>query len=276
MFSVSSEIYEILSLAFRYVFALMGLLIVIRSYIWLFSERRERHARVRKLPDAGMIGELVVLSSSGSLEENSVLPVPREGVLGSVRSCDIAVPCPGVRRSHLDFSWSDGTGLLLRPRHGCKAVVDGIQITSRSDPFLSPVRHGTFIQVGDAVLRLRVFAGLDPNAGFDSSSVPAGPQPVATVPADQSGCYPEPQYLPRSEPAPFPGPVPESAAVYPPQEFAGSYPETQSAQQTPLFGPGITETNNVSVPSALPSGQDSSHPHARKRRSDRWKEDWSE
>ena len=282
MFSVSSEIYEILSLALRYVFALMGLLIVFRSYIWLFSERRERHARVRKLPDAGMIGEFVVISSSGSLEENTALPVPREGVLGSVRSCDIALPCPGVRRSHIDFSWSDGAGLLLHPRRGCEAVVDGTRVTSRTDPFSAPVRHGTFLQVGDAVLRLRVFAGLDPNAGFDTPSVSGSPLPQSDIPAQpgQYPGYPEPQFFPQSPPVQYPGYEPFTGS---PDLYAAPavFPDQPSdAGSTPLysgFSPrDAAEEQAVSPPSADAAGPDQSRPQVRKRRSDRWKEDWSE
>ena len=80
------EIYEIISLAARYWFALLGLLIVWRSFSWLRKDRRAKHRRLRQLPDAGMIGELVVLHGSDELPEGTAIPVPREGVLGFVRT----------------------------------------------------------------------------------------------------------------------------------------------------------------------------------------------
>ena len=104
------EIYEIISLAARYWFALLGLLIVWRSFSWLRKDRRAKHRRLRQLPDAGMIGELVVLHGSDELPEGTAIPVPREGVLGFVRTCDVVVPVEGVARQHIDFTFQDGKG----------------------------------------------------------------------------------------------------------------------------------------------------------------------
>ena len=94
---MSSDLYEVLSLAARYLFALLGVLIVLRSFIWLMHDRAERRLRLRNLPDAGMIGELTVLAGSADLSPGTVIPVPWEGVMGSVRSCDLYIPCEGIR-----------------------------------------------------------------------------------------------------------------------------------------------------------------------------------
>ena len=78
---MSSELYEVLSLAARYLFALLGVLIVLRSFFWLLSERAERRRTVRRMPWSGTVGELVVVSGSRDLPEGTVIPVPWEGIL---------------------------------------------------------------------------------------------------------------------------------------------------------------------------------------------------
>lgn len=51
----------------RYWFALLGVLIVVRTFIWLMKEHRERHRRQHHLPDAGTVGRLLVLDGGGCL-----------------------------------------------------------------------------------------------------------------------------------------------------------------------------------------------------------------
>ena len=257
MFSVSAEVYEILSLAARYLFAAMGLLIVVRSFLWLLSDRKERKDQLRRLPDAGKIGEFVVLSGSRDLPENTWIPVPREGVLGSVRSCDLVIPCPGVRSSHLDFSWLDGTGLLIRPRSGCEARVDGIPLDCRSEPRSTPLRHGSFLEIGAARLRLLVFAGLDPNAGFEA------------LPEENAALQPDPSSY--EAPVGFG----TEASERPPQTvfipFADPNPGVMPPPDSSLNAPGVAFLSPES-----PERVSQAAAEPRKRRADRWKEDWSE
>lgn len=155
------DLYEILSLGMRYWFLLLGALIVWRSFRWLRKDRREKHRRLRQLPDAGMIGELVVLVGSDELQEGTAIPVPREGVLGFLRTCDVVVPVPGVAGHHLDFTFHDGQGLLITPWRGQTCQVDADELTHRSKASRFPMHHGSRLFVGDAVLRLRLFAGLE-------------------------------------------------------------------------------------------------------------------
>ena len=112
---------------------------------WHHSDRRERRERIKNLPGTGTVGELVVLSGSDELPRDTWFPVPREGVLGSLRSCDLVVPCPGVRSQHLDFSWQDGTGLLIRPRAGCEVLVDAIPVSRRGAYADAPLLHGSLL-----------------------------------------------------------------------------------------------------------------------------------
>ena len=272
MFSVSTGIYNALAVGSRWLFAFIALLLLLFAYSWFLSGKKQRRERLRNLPGAGTIGELIVISGSDELPPDTWFPVPREGVLGSLRSCDLVVPCPGVRARHLDFSWQDGTGLLIRPRSGCEALVDG-NPADRRTPGSVPLIHGSFLQVGSAVLRLQLFSALDhTNRPVIPGAQPAGPaQPVPFDPA-----MPETTVIP-SEPSMYFPPVQEiplppsgqgPAFSDPSAVIPESQPEPEALPETPGPAPQSPETG---LPSAEPA------PAARRRRrSDRWKEDWSE
>ena len=259
MFSVSPEIYAVLSTASRWLFAFFALVLLFFAFAWHHSDRKERRDRFKNLPGAGTVGELVVLSGSDELPVDTWFPVPREGVLGSLRSCDLVIPCPGVSSHHLDFSWQDGTGLLIRPRVGCEVLIDGVPVTRRGMD--KPLVHGSVLQIGSAVLRLQLFAALShtnrtfipPQPAVGSFSDPM-PQPVQ-VPMQypQEPMNVQPAFYPPSwqEPVPLQMPVEQPVPVQPvPQQV----PEQQPVQEVPPQAP------------AAP----------RRKRADRWKEDWSE
>ena len=155
------KFYEVLSLAMRYFFTFFGVMIVWRAFSWLRKDRKATHRRLRQLPDAGTIGILSVDAGSRALPEGRAIPVPHEGVLGYLRTCDVVVPVEDVATEHLDFTFIDGKGLYIFPRRGCEAVVDGFPIVSRRDAQAHPMQHGSTLEVGQAVLRLGVFAGLN-------------------------------------------------------------------------------------------------------------------
>lgn len=156
-----SQIYEILSLMMRYWFAALGVLIVLRAFWWLWKDHRSREKKRRSLPDAGSIGEFVVESDCAALPQDTLLPVPADGTLGSVRSCDIVVPARGVSPRHLDVMFRNGYGLYIIPWRGCSCIVDGETVANRRDGMAHPLQHNSILEVGQARLRLRVFAGLD-------------------------------------------------------------------------------------------------------------------
>ncbi|MBR3494626.1 MAG: FHA domain-containing protein [Clostridia bacterium] len=155
---MSAEFYQVLSLAMRYWFALLGILIVLRSFYWLHKDRRARHRRLRRLPDAGLIGEMVVLSDLEGMPAQTALAVPYEGILGSVRGCDIPLPAPGIQARHLDFWYDSRQGLMIRPRKNRYCTVDGEEASFRHPLAMG---HGSILQLGPAALRLRLFAGLE-------------------------------------------------------------------------------------------------------------------
>lgn len=285
---VSSDIYKILFTVSRWLFPALAIFIVLFTFLWLFSESLRRRERIRNLPGSGTVGELVVLSGGRDLAVNTWFPVPREGVLGSVRSCDLVIPCPGVRAAHLDFSWQDGLGLLLYPRSGCEVLVNGVPVTCRSDPREFPLTHGSVLQIGSAVLRLHLFAALDTSPVFQpdpaadlpaSGPIPAPAAPVVPVPMPMGAEIIPP--IPPDQMSGVPGntfssvpdqmpPVPGEVPPFPSEPFPAETPDPM-ASVSPVTVPDPAQ----SAQSPAPSPADSASPR-RPRRSDRWKEDWGE
>ena len=258
---MSSDLYEVLSLAARYLFTLLGVLIVLRAFTWLLSDHAEKRRRLRALPDAGTVGELVVLAGGPDLPEGTAIPVPWEGILGSVRSCDLWIPCSGIRKRHLSFSFQAGLGLLLHPFSRCEARVNQNLITCNTRESDFPLAHGSFLQVGSALLRLRLFAGLDPAAGFEENS-------AVTAPASDFA----PVMPPRTDMNPvetgFPFLMNEATNVSGiPADLQEEVPCPQEI--TNFVSAPIPEANSSPVPGeAAQTG--------RRRRSERWEADWSD
>ena len=242
LFSVSPEIYGILFLLSRWLFVILAAVILLSALGWLAADRHARKEMLRSLPGAGTVGELIVLSGSEHLPAQTWFPVPREGVLGSVRSCDLVVPGSGIRSCHLDFRWQDGVGLLLYPRSGCQVLVDGMPLDCRSDAFSRPMTHGMCLQVGEVILQLQLFAAMDHTVR------PPQPAMPAETPAPPAG-MPWPVQDPGFRPIP-------DAMQYPP---AGSMPYPPAGPTAPA---GIPADPVVPAQSPAPDKQ--------------WKEDWSE
>ena len=242
---VSADIWKILYTVSRYLFPVLAVSLVFLILLYILSESRIRREKLRTLPGSGTVGELVVLSGGRDLDANTWFPVPREGVLGSVRSCDLVIPCPGVRSKHLDFSWEDGKGMLIRPRTGCEVQINGTPVTCRTRVSDVPLTHGSVLQVGSAVLRLHLFAALDSSI-VSVQSPQQDPALQGTAPV----CAPFPAasaaFVPPLQPDPFP-----AAAGCPAQ----CVPESPSSAETPAVPQAASE---------------------RPRRSDRWKEDLGE
>ena len=93
------------------------------------------------------------------MKDGEALPVPREGTLGFLRTNDLCVPVDGVKNKHLWFRFDEDEGLVIEPYSKNKAEVDGEQCASRSKPLY--MAHGSRLRVGEAELRLRLFAGFE-------------------------------------------------------------------------------------------------------------------
>ena len=256
------DLYEILSLGMRYWFLLLGALIVWRSFRWLRKDRREKHRRLRQLPDAGMIGELVVLVGSDELPEGTAIPVPREGVLGFLRTCDVVVPVPGVAGHHIDFSFQDGKGLLITPWRGQTCQVDADELTHRSRASRYPMHHGSRLFVGDAVLRLRLFAGLETSAhAAFAPDAPENDAPPAAAWQDTPYIYHQHpaawgdtgRFTPLNgqQPGPY-GPAPGQAPYQNPYAQPWQEPNPQPYQEP--YAPPYQEPYAAQQPAWLDSG----------------------
>lgn len=230
---MSEPLYEVIALGMRYLFSLLGVLIVLRSLAWLRKDQRATAKRLRRLPDAGTIGELVVVQGTRDLPEGAVISVPWEGVFGFTRTCDIVVPVEGIASQHMDFSFEEGLGLLLYPHHRRMCLVDGQPCNHRHCGRKTPVLHGSTIDLGDCQLRLRVFAGIDvPHFAAFAEDVPPCPPPAPLwqippmmPPYEPNGMVPPP-YPPQAMP-----PIPDSIPmpIMPPEGLP-----PQAIQQVPL------------------------------------------
>ena len=110
---MNGDLYELISMAMRYVFAALMALIVIRAWrITLVDSRRA--ASLRKLsPETGLCGEFLVVRGHGKAREGMRYPVIREGLIGSASKCDVRLRSPSVRRGHASFELTSH-GLLVQ------------------------------------------------------------------------------------------------------------------------------------------------------------------
>lgn len=171
-----AEAYEIAALALRYWFVVLGVLIVWRSFSWLKKDRAFRKTRLKQLPDAGMVGELVVISGSEELPAGAIVPMPREGTIGSARVCDVYLPAPGIASRQGDFRFKNGLGLIIMPARKRKIHIDGKDYTHKDEDAL--MHHGSKMIIGQVVMRLRLFVGLETSKSNEEQLMP--PQELET------------------------------------------------------------------------------------------------
>lgn len=144
---MSSNLYELISLGARYLFAAIMVVIVIRAWkITIVDSRRANHLR-RLSPETGVCGEFLVLSGSGRVRDGMRFPVIREGMIGSSRKADIRLRCPGIHRTHAFFELTE-SGLRIRTRGGSHMynargeskkdiiLVDGSRVTFAQTEFM--------------------------------------------------------------------------------------------------------------------------------------------
>lgn len=187
-----AQAYEIVALGARYWFAFLGVVIVWRSFMWLRKDARQRRKRLRKLPDAGLVGEMVVLAGSDALPPGTVIPLPREGTIGSLRSCDVSIPCSGVASRHGDFRFEDGVGLIITPAPHLNVVVDGQEPAPEQREWL--MHHGSRLVVGDALLRMRLFMGLETARSAAFQQEPAEAEQMPEMAAEETQWQEDPGY----------------------------------------------------------------------------------
>lgn len=192
---MSGDAYELLALLMRYVFVLLGALMLFRAYRWMRRDAKNYRREMRSLPDAGLIGEIVDLRTGKSQ------PLPREGDMGASRECDIFVKGSGVTRHHVRFAFEEGKGVLITPSRRGKTQLAGREMRAPGYAL-----HGTQLQLGQVPLRVRLFAGLKvPQYAAYQQEVDAAstPEPglASAYPEEEAenGCFPGGPPLP----APF-------------------------------------------------------------------------
>ncbi len=284
MGSLTYELFEVLSLSARYLFSFMGILIVLRAFHWLFSDSRiSRRAAKHPLSDA--VGEFVVISGNKDLPEGQSVLVPWEGILGSVRSCDIFIPDAAIRRNHLFFSYEPGAGLCIRPRHVNEILVNFLPVSPAAAGKDLLLGQGDCLQAGDTVLRLHLFS--EPPSFSDSwqepsSSVSWGPSVMQESDASGSGSRAD-----AADPAlPFGSPEalmnhPVPPAALPPEEKLPAPPGSAVVPGEFIPSPDATPASVnpfecSSIPDPEPGDSASEPPRASSRRRQKWEADWSE
>ena len=220
---MDSQAYQLLSLGARALFVLWLSTIVLRAGLNLIREHRQRKKLLRRLPDAGMVGEMCDMDSGKSY------PLPREGVLGSGRGCDIRIR--GLKRRYANFAFVDGKGLLLTPCHYRSDVTLDGQLIRKGGYAL----HGALMQAGEYQLRIRLFAGLKMprRAQYAEYWQPALEEDLY-APEDTYFTPPQPEVIAYpADPAPYTGaPQYPAEETYAPQS-AYYAPEAPIEEDTP-------------------------------------------
>ena len=114
---MSQNLYEIVALGARYVFAALMVLIVARAWRITIVDSRKAKTLRRISPETGLSGELIVMAGDEKARRGMRYPVIREGMIGSSRRADIRIRHSSVRRRHAWFQLTP-EGLSLRAHAG--------------------------------------------------------------------------------------------------------------------------------------------------------------
>ena len=155
---MSTNAYELLALAMRYVFAGLILLIVVRAWYGA-SVDSQRATKLRKLsPDTGIIGELKLIDGGERAKPGMRYPVTLEGTIGSNRRADIRIRHSSVRGRHAIYQRTE-EGFFVRG-HANLRIGDGTGNFARE----LLLQDGSYLQVGSVILLLVLNDGGVPEA----------------------------------------------------------------------------------------------------------------
>lgn len=151
--AVSANLYEILALAMRYVFAALMVLIVLRAWR-LTAVDSARSKRLRRLsPETGIIGEMLVVSGGEKAKPGMRYSVILEGTIGSGPRSDIRIRHSSVRRRHGYFIMTDD-GLFIRGHANARVGAGGRWVRECT------LKDGEELRIGRVELML-VLTGAD-------------------------------------------------------------------------------------------------------------------
>ena len=145
---------QVLSLLFGYVSAAIILLIVLLALRKYASDRALWRRVRRELPQAGAVGQLVVLCGGRRLRLGEEIPVPYEGTMGASHSCDVCIP---ARKVHMRsaFFWMENDGLHMVALHRDGFLADDVPVEPGDEAVL---RDGAVLRVGEARLSLSLYS----------------------------------------------------------------------------------------------------------------------
>lgn len=145
---------QVLSLLFGYVSAAIILLIVLLALRKYASDRALWRRVRRELPQAGAVGQLVVLGGGRRLSAGEEIPVPYEGTMGASHSCDVCIP---ARKVHMRsaFFWMENDGLHMVALHRDGFLADDVPVEPGDEAVL---RDGAVLRVGEARLSLSLYS----------------------------------------------------------------------------------------------------------------------
>lgn len=153
--TMSDSVYAVIAFIARYWFVLLAVVIVWRAIKWLRKDAEHVSRAQRRLPDAGYIGEWVVVASNApGIEAGFVLPAARDGWIGSARGCDVRLQNAGVPAKAARFFFRPD-GLHMQPQRSDSLLVDGEPVHREA-----VLRHGATLTTGGVTLQLRLFAGI--------------------------------------------------------------------------------------------------------------------
>lgn len=110
---MSGNMYEIIAIAARYLFAALMVLIVIRAWNITIVDSRRASILRRLSPETGVCGEFLITTGGGKVRDGMRFPVIREGMIGSSSKADVRLRASGVHRTHAYFELTKN-GLKVR------------------------------------------------------------------------------------------------------------------------------------------------------------------
>lgn len=153
----------------RYVFIFLAFMVVYRALGWVIRDLHLRRQVMQKLPDAGYIGSFYVMSGeSRRMEEGDEIRLPCEGTLGSSNACDVCVHHGSVPAKAAIF-WLEKDGLHMVPADPGGFLADGARVGPGDEAVLL---HGAAVCVGEVLLQLRLFSGVELLGALDADGEP--------------------------------------------------------------------------------------------------------
>lgn len=150
---VNANAYEILSLAMRYVFAALMVLIVLRGWrITIIDSRRATKLR-RLSPETGIIGQMLVVDGSERARTGMKYSLTLEGTIGSSRGADIRIRHSSVKGRHAYYQMTD-EGLFVRGHARSRIALEGKPLTQEL-----MLCDGDVLRVGRVKLMLVLMGG---------------------------------------------------------------------------------------------------------------------